>query len=143
MKHVMLRMNGRQFFDVALDALLKENGSLIMSAKNVKKDGSVRFWNFQPRIGRAGTPTGEKMRTGSGMKFDPRSRGMLPVVDLAKYREIVRYGKETGMPVDPSGAWRMISFDTLEWIQYCGVRFHFNCENGGDLNPYYTNPRNR
>jgi len=65
----------------------------------IKKDGSLRVMNSIK-----GTQRGV---TGEGLKFDPASKGLIPVYD-------VQFAKQN--PTTPEKCWRMINVNTVQTI---------------------------
>lgn len=82
-----------------------KNGS-IYSVKFIKKDGTERLLNSIK-----GTSKGV---VGTGLKFDPSKKGLLPVYDLQAARKD---------PANPNRAWRMINLQTVKEIACNNERF--------------------
>ena len=77
--------------------LVDSAGGTIFTAKFTKKDGSERIMNCRRKV--------KKGVTGVGMKYDPRSKGLITVYDMQK------------------GAFRMISVKTVQWVKVKGEQY--------------------
>jgi len=78
----------------AVDAIMNTNGK-IFSAVFVKKDGTERAINCRLGV--------KKDLKGTGLKFDPYDKGLVPVYDMQKR------------------AYRMLNTDTLRSFTFNGV----------------------
>jgi len=81
------------------------NGT-IYSVTFVKKDGSIRLMNSIK-----GTKKGVK---GTGLKFDPEEKGLIPVYDIQLAKKD---------PANPNKAWRSVNIETLKEVCINKERF--------------------
>ena len=82
-----------------------ENGT-IYSVTFTKKDGSLRLMN-SIKGARRGI-------NGTGLKFSPEERDLLPVYDLQVAKKD---------PENPNRAWRMVNLSTIKEITCEGIKF--------------------
>ncbi len=103
----------RAEFAKVLNTFMDFAGSTFASATFVKRNGEERTIVFNPRMGREGTPMRNDLTNGEGMAYDPLSRGLLPVVDMVRYKN--------GF----ADVWRMVNFNTLKCLRARGHVFNF------------------
>ena len=77
------------------------NNGHIFTAIFVKRgNGELRIMNCRKGV--------KKYVNGTGMKYDPKAKGLLPVFDVQKAKELKAEGK------DPKKAYRTISLENLK-----------------------------
>ena len=105
------------FTDSDFRDMLKRHGHQFASATFTKKDGTVRKMQFAYRIGKRGTPTGDRLLNGGSASYDFSERKHLSVVDLGLYRRMLRTADDQPR-INP---YRVVNFNNLHAIRLGGV----------------------
>ena len=91
--------------------LLKSAGNRIFSVKFYKR-GTLEERHMVCRFGVT------KGQTGEGLKFDPLEKGLIPVYDIQKAKELTDLGLDEVQVAKQS--YRMINLDTVFWAKING-----------------------